>query len=69
MRSAITDPLSALPLLPAVIVLAILSALAAQPKLWSGHTPGAEPAFSKEMRGESNGETGKGFEETPRLDV
>jgi hypothetical protein len=59
MRSALNDPLSALALISALVIFAILSVLAAQPNFISDGSAPKEPPLSEAMRGESNGETGR----------
>lgn len=70
MRNAITDPMCALPLIFALIVLAILCTFAIRPTLMDSFSAANEPSFSEAMRGESNGEIGRGFElDTERRDI
>lgn len=60
MRIAITDPINALALLFAGVAFALLLSLAALPRPIAGE-PIDETSFSKLMRGESNGETGRDY--------
>lgn len=67
MRAAISDPFTALSLLPALILLALLGSLAVKPSLVGDAQLTAEPSFSAAMKRESNGETGRGSDIDPDL--
>lgn len=69
MKPALTDPLSLLAALSALGMFIALAVFAVRPALMVDVYEAEELSFSKQMRSESNGETGRGYEDDARHDI